>query len=98
MSCATSGSPAAAYAAFAWSVTFLVPHVYWAAGGTAGLDGEPVDGVLAAVNAAAIVLSVAAAALELALVQRWAGRCRVGCCRSAPGQRAFCSPFAVEPG
>ena len=94
MSCATSGSPAAAYAAFAWSVTFLVPHVYWAAGGTAGLDGEPVDGVLAAVNAAAIVLSVASAALALALVQRWGG----SLLRRVLSIGAWTACIAVEPG
>lgn len=27
----------AAHAAFGWSVVFTVPHIYWAAGGTAGL-------------------------------------------------------------
>lgn len=54
-----------------WSVVFLVPHVYWAAGGTWGLEGQSIDGLLAAVNYAAIVLSVVAAGLALALVQPW---------------------------
>lgn len=66
-----SRSQTPAYAAFAWSAVFIVPHVYWAAGGTAGLEGEPVEGALAAINYAAIVLSVVAAALALALVRPW---------------------------
>ena len=61
----------AGYAAFAWSVVFLIPHLYWAAGGTAGLDGQPVDGALAVVNYAAIALTALAAALALALVRPW---------------------------
>ncbi len=60
-----------AYAAFVWSVVFLVPHVYWAAGSTVGLDGQSMDGVLAAINYAAIILSIIAAALALALVRPW---------------------------
>lgn len=60
-----------AYAAFVWSVVFLIPHVYWAAGGTVGLEVESVDGLLAAVNYAAIVLSIVAAVLALALVRPW---------------------------
>ena len=60
-----------AYAAFVWSVAFALPHVYWAAGGNTGLGDEPVEGTLAAVNYAAIVLSIAAAALALALVRPW---------------------------
>ncbi len=60
-----------AYAAFAWSVAFAVPHVYWAAGGTAGLEGGAIDGALATINYAAIVLSGIAAALALALAGRW---------------------------
>ena len=60
-----------AYAAFAWAVVFLVPHVYWAVGGTAGLGDESMQGALAVVNAAAIVLLIVAAALALALVRPW---------------------------
>lgn len=61
-----------AYAAFAWSVVFLAPHVYWAAGGTVGLPGdERIDGALAAVNYVAIVLTAVAAVLALALVRPW---------------------------
>ena len=58
---------AAAYAALAWSVVFLVPHVYWAMGGTAGLEGNAVEGALALINALAIVLSLVAGAIALAL-------------------------------
>lgn len=58
-------------AAFAWSLLFIVPHVYWAVGGTAGLEGERIDGALRAINYAAIALSVVAAALALALGRRW---------------------------
>jgi len=64
-------SERAAYGAAAWSLVFLVPHAYWAAGGTAGLDGRQLDGAVAVVNAAAIALSLLAAALALALVRRW---------------------------
>ena len=60
-----------AYAAAAWSVVFLVPHAYWAAGGTSGLDGRAMDGALAVVNAAAILLSLLAMVLALALVRPW---------------------------
>ena len=53
-------------------MVFIVPHVYWAAGGTAGLpDGEPVEGALAVVNYAAIALTAVAAALALAFVRPW---------------------------
>jgi hypothetical protein len=63
----------AAYAAFGWSVVFLAPHVYWAAGGTAGLPhSEPLRGLIAVINYAAIVLSALAAALALALARPWA--------------------------
>ena len=64
--------PRVAHAAFAWSVVFLAPHVYWAAGGTAGLpEGEQLSGAIAFVNHAAIVLTILAAALALALARRW---------------------------
>ena len=68
---ASSRAAYSAYAAFAWSVAFAVPHVYWAAGGTAGLEGKAIDGTLAAINYVAIVLSGAAAALALTLGGRW---------------------------
>jgi hypothetical protein len=59
-----------AHAAFAWSVLFIAPHVYWAAGGTAGLpEGEPLEGAIAAINYAAIALSALAAVLALALAR-----------------------------
>lgn len=62
----------AAYAACAWSVVFIAPHVYWAAGGTAGLPGgEPLEGTIAAINYAAIALSALAAVLALALARSW---------------------------
>ena len=62
----------AAFAACGWSVLFAVPHVYWAAGGTAGLpNGEPLRGPVAAINVAAIGLSGFAAILALALVRPW---------------------------
>lgn len=64
-------SPLPAYAAFAWALVFLLPHVYWAAGGTAGLGDESIEGTIAVINAAAIVLSVLAAVLALALVRPW---------------------------
>ena len=48
-----------------------LPHTYWAAGGSAGLEDEPIEGTLAGMNYAAIVLSRVAAALALALVRPW---------------------------
>ena len=60
-----------AYAAFVWSVVFILPHAYWAGGGSAGLEDEPIEGTLAVINYAAIVLSVVSAALALALVRPW---------------------------
>ena len=62
------------YAACVWSVLFALPHVYWAAGGTAGFDGREMSGVLIAINLVAIVLSVIAAIVALATVQRWGER------------------------
>ena len=51
---------------------FAVPHVHWAAGGTAGLpNGEPLRGPVAAINVVAIGLSGLAAILALALVRPW---------------------------
>lgn len=67
-----TASQTSAYAAFAWSVVFIVPHVYWAAGGTVGLPAdESVEGALAVINYAAILLTTVAAALALALVRAW---------------------------
>ena len=60
-----------AYAAFVWSVVFILPHACWAAGGSAGLEDEPIEGTLAVINYAAIVLSVVSAVLALALVRPW---------------------------
>lgn len=64
-----SRSQTPAYAAFAWALVFMVPHLYWALGGTAGLGDESIEGVLAVINYAGIVLSIVAAALALALVR-----------------------------
>ena len=63
----------AAYAAAVWSMVFLIPHVYWAAGGTAGPEAEPLGGTLAVVNYAAIALSAVAVALALSLARPWSG-------------------------
>ena len=58
------------YAACGWSVAFIAPHVYWAAGGTAGLpDAEPLRGAIAVINYAAIALSALAAVLALQLAR-----------------------------
>ena len=60
----------AAHAACGWSVAFIAPHVYWAAGGTAGLpDAEPLRGTIAVINYAAIVLSALAGVLALQLAR-----------------------------
>jgi hypothetical protein len=58
-----------AYAAAVWAVLFAIPHVYWAAGGDAGLGGHPMGGVLLAIDFAAVVLAVVAAGVGLALAQ-----------------------------
>jgi uncharacterized membrane protein len=61
----------AAYAACAWALLFTVPHVYWAVGGTAGLQGHPMSGALRVVNLASIPLSLLAALVALAMVRSW---------------------------
>lgn len=74
VSIAVSRSQTPAYAAFAWALVFMVPHVYWALGGTAGLGNQSIEGALAVINYAAIVLSIVAAALALALIRPWGAR------------------------
>jgi hypothetical protein len=67
-------SPATAwagYAACAWALLFTVPHVYWAAGGTVGLDGRPMSGALGVINLASIPLSLLAALVALAMIRSW---------------------------
>ena len=61
----------AAYAACAWALLFTVPHVYWAVGGTAGLEGRAMDGALSVINLVSIPLSLAAALVALAMVRPW---------------------------
>jgi Protein of unknown function (DUF3995) len=56
---------------FAWALAFMAPHLYWALGGTAGLGDDSIEGTLAVINYVAIVLSIVAAALALALVRLW---------------------------
>ncbi len=60
--------------ALAWSVVSLAVHAYWASGGTAALAGESVRGVLRAIDLAAIVLSVGAAVIALALIHPFGRR------------------------
>jgi hypothetical protein len=64
-----SRSQAPAYAAFVWSIVFIVPHGYRATGGTAGLDDEPIEGTQAVISSTAIALLAMAAALALALMR-----------------------------
>lgn len=69
--------PVGAYAAAAWAVLFALVHVYWLAGGRAGLPaGQSLfDNVpLLVVDVAAIPLSLAGAVLALALVRPWGAR------------------------
>jgi hypothetical protein len=40
----------------AWGVTFAVVHIYWAAGGAAGMNGDPADTFGAQSDIAAIAL------------------------------------------
>jgi hypothetical protein len=58
-----------AYAAAVWAVLFAIPHLYWAAGGHAGLGGQTMGGLLLAIDFAAIVLGVVAVGVGVALAQ-----------------------------
>jgi Protein of unknown function (DUF3995) len=59
------------YAAFVWSILFALIHIYWAFGGTALLEGKSMNGVLYVINIIAIFLSVVAAVVALAFLQKW---------------------------
>lgn len=59
------------YMACAWAVLFILPHIYWAIGGTAGLAGHPMKGALLYINLVAIPLLLIAAVVALAAVQSW---------------------------
>ncbi|WP_255170196.1 DUF3995 domain-containing protein [Natrononativus amylolyticus] len=59
------------YAAAAWALLFGAAHVYWAVGGTLGLQGNAMTGVLLAINLIAIPLCFLAAIVALALVRSW---------------------------
>ena len=61
----------AGYAACAWALLFTLPHVYWAVGGTAGLQGRGMDGALSVINIVSIPLSLAAALVALAMIRPW---------------------------
>lgn len=58
-----------AYLALAWALVSFIVHTYWIAGGTGGLGGRRVQGVLGGIDVIAIVLSAAAALIALALVR-----------------------------
>ncbi|MEU5880926.1 DUF3995 domain-containing protein [Spirillospora sp. NPDC047279] len=69
----------AAYAAAGWGVLFALVHVYWLAGGRAGLpSGQSIfdSTALLVIDVIAIPVSFAAAALALALTRPWGGRFR----------------------
>ena len=54
----------------AWGALFAVVHVYWAAGGAAGMNGEPADTLAAQLYIAFIaVLGLAGAGVALGLVR-----------------------------
>ncbi|MBO2453601.1 DUF3995 domain-containing protein [Actinomadura barringtoniae] len=68
---------AGAYAAAAWGVLFSLVHVYWLAGGRAGLpNGQSIfdNAPLLVIDVIAIPVSAVAAALALALVRPWGER------------------------
>jgi len=68
---------AGAYAAAAWGVLFSLVHVYWLAGGRAGLpNGQSIfdNTPLLIIDVVAIPVSAIAAALALALVRPWGER------------------------
>lgn len=50
---------------------FSLAHIYWAIGGTAGLEGQKIEGVLYIVIIIAIVLCFIAAIVALAFFQSW---------------------------
>lgn len=59
------------YAACLWALIFGVIHVYWAIGGTIGLQGHSMTGVLLLINLAAIPLCLFAAVVAAALMEAW---------------------------
>ncbi|WP_436344010.1 DUF3995 domain-containing protein [Natronorubrum sp. FCH18a] len=61
----------AGYAACVWAFLFGVVHIYWAIGGTVGLQGNPMTGMLFLINLAAIPLCFVAAVVALGLVRSW---------------------------
>ncbi|WP_157987160.1 DUF3995 domain-containing protein [Streptomyces atratus] len=65
----------AGYGICVWSSLYVVPHVYWAAGGTIGMPGvfKEQGGWIIANVGASVVLCIAAV-LGLALVQPWGRR------------------------
>lgn len=69
------------WAAGVWSVVFAAPHLYWAAGGRAGLGSQAAaaDAALeqtwfAVYNLAAGVLGVLGGGVAVVLARQWAGR------------------------
>lgn len=61
----------AGYAACVWAFIFGVVHVYWAIGGTVGLQGNSMTGLLFIINVVAIPLCFVAAIVAVGLVRSW---------------------------
>lgn len=59
------------YAACVWAFIFGVVHVYWAIGGTIGLQGNSMTGLLFIINLVAIPLCFVAAVVAFGIVRSW---------------------------
>ena len=92
-------TPWAAYAASALAWLYALPSLYWALGGTAGLDtvGGAIEQLGRARDPAGIALGLGAGVLKLAgglLALPWsargAARSLAGCCLALPGRPVWC--------
>lgn len=61
------------YIACVWALIFGVVHIYWAVGGTVGLQGHSMAGLLFVINLVAIPLCFVAAVVALAIAKSWTG-------------------------
>ncbi len=60
-----------AYAAGSWALVFILPHLYWAVGGTIGLAGRSMTGTLLLINLLAIPLLFIAMGVAFGTVHSW---------------------------
>lgn len=59
------------YTACVWALIFAAAHIYWAIGGTVGLQGHGMTGLLFLINLVAIPLCFIAAIVAVALTESW---------------------------